>query len=167
MCVLPAQAHKVQRERISRAHAPNRQGFRCLPQSARDAVDTPAHKVNNLHEQVGGLRMTQPLKIDYVEFYSAKLEATQEFFAKACGWDFVACGPDDRDIQGAGVGGGIERGAHKAPLIVLRAGDLQAAYDQLCRAEAEITKEVFAFPGGRRFEFREPGGSKMAVWSDT
>ncbi|TVQ03222.1 MAG: VOC family protein, partial [Roseinatronobacter sp.] len=50
--------------------------------------------------------MTQPLKIDYVEFYSAKLESTQEFFATACGWDFVAYGPDYRDIQGAGIGGG-------------------------------------------------------------
>ncbi|TVP97446.1 MAG: VOC family protein, partial [Roseinatronobacter sp.] len=79
----------------------------------------------------------------------------------------VAYGPDYRDIQGAGIGGGIERGAHKAPLIVLRADDLQAAYDQLCRAGAEITKEIFEFPGGRRFEFREPGGSEMAVWSDT
>ncbi len=28
----------------------------------------------------------------------------------------------------------------------------------------EVTKEPFAFPGGRRFHFREPGGSELAVW---
>ena len=110
--------------------------------------------------------MTQTLKIDYIEFYSNELEATQGFFGKAFGWDFVEYGPDYRDIQGAGTGGGIERGGNKAPLIVLRADDLQAAYDQLCGAGAEITKEVFDFPGGRRFEFREPGGTGMAVWSE-
>ena len=111
--------------------------------------------------------MSQNLKIDYVEFYSPQLEATQDFFAKACGWDFIAYGPDYRDIQGAGTGGGIERGDNKAPLIVLKADDLQAAYDQLCNAGAHITKEIFEFPGGKRFEFREPGGTNMAVWSET
>lgn len=109
--------------------------------------------------------MTDLLKIDYIEFYSPRLEATQGFFATAFGWDFVEFGPDYRDIQGAGIGGGIERAENKAPLIVLRADDLQAAYDRLCLAGAEITKEIFDFPGGRRFEFREPGGSLMAVWS--
>ena len=111
--------------------------------------------------------MTETLKIDYIEFYSDKLEMTQEFFASAFGWDFVEFGPDYRDIQRAGLGGGIERSEYQAPLIVLRADDLQAAYLQLCQAGAEITKEIFNFPGGRRFEFREPGGTNMAVWSES
>ena len=111
--------------------------------------------------------MTINLKIDYIEFYNAELEATQDFFAKACAWQFVEYGPDYRDIKEAGTGAGIERGDNKAPLIVLKANDLQAAYDQLCAAGADITKEVFEFPGGKRFEFREPGGTKMAVWSET
>lgn len=111
--------------------------------------------------------MTQILKIDYIEFYSIELEAIQDFFAKACGWGFVEYGPDYRDIQCAGIGGGIERSESKAPLIVLRSDDLQAAYDQLCAAGAEITKGIFKFPGGRRFEFREPGGTDMAVWAES
>ena len=111
--------------------------------------------------------MTEALKIDYIEFYSTKLEMTQEFFNKAFGWDFVEFGPDYRDIQRAGIGGGIERSENQAPLIVLKADDLQVAYVQLCNAGAEITKEIFDFPGGRRFEFREPGGTNMAVWSES
>ena len=110
--------------------------------------------------------MTINLKIDYVEFYSSQLEATQDFFAKAFAWDFIKYGPDYCDIQGAGTGGGIERGESKAPLIILRADDLQAAYDQVCAAGAKITKEIFQFPGGKRFEFREPGGTEMAVWCE-
>jgi hypothetical protein len=109
--------------------------------------------------------VTQSLQIDYVEFYSDTLETTQEFFAEAFGWDFVDYGPDYRDIRGAGVGGGIERSPSKAPLVVLHADDLQAAYDQISAAGAEITKEIFNFPGGWRFEFREPGGTALAVWA--
>ncbi len=111
--------------------------------------------------------MKQNLKIDYIEFYSAEFEATQDFFAKACGWDFVAYGPDYRDIEGAGTNGGIERSENKAPLIVLRTDDLGLAYEQVRAAGGTMTKEIFEFPGGRRFEFREPGGTAMAVWSET
>ena len=87
------------------------------------------------------------LKIDYVEFYSPKLNATQDFFVKACDWKFVEYGPNYRDIQNAGTGGGIERSENKAPLIVLIADDLEKAYEQVKSAGGEITKEIFEFPG--------------------
>lgn len=106
------------------------------------------------------------LKIDYVEFASPELEATQDFFTRAFGWSFVDYGPDYRDIQNAGTGGGLERAPLKAPLIVLKTEDLDAAYAQVSGAGAQITKEIFDFPGGRRFEFTEPGGNAMAVWAE-
>ena len=107
------------------------------------------------------------LPIDYVEFTSPELEATQAFFAAAFGWNFVEYGPNYRDIQNAGTGGGLERGEPRAPLIVLRADDLEAALEQVRAAGAEITHEIFEFPGGRRFEFLAPGGIAMAVWTTT
>ena len=70
-------------------------------------------------------------EIDYVEFYAENLEAEQTFQAKAFGWNFIDYGPDYRDIQGAGIGGGIERASRTAPLIVLRAEDLEAALANL------------------------------------
>ncbi len=116
---------------------------------------------------VNGRFDMENLKIDYVEFPATKLEDTQEFFGKAFGWSFIDYGPDYRDIQGAGTGGGIERADElRAPLIVLRAVDLDAAYAQVSAAGAKITREIFDFPGGRRFEFQEPSGTMMAVWSD-
>jgi predicted enzyme related to lactoylglutathione lyase len=107
------------------------------------------------------------MKIDYVEFTSPKLEDTQAFFAKAFGWSFVEYGPDYRDIKDAGTGGGVERGPNVAPLIVLRTDDLDAALATVRGAGGKITKAIFDFPGGRRFEFTEPGGTAMAVWSET
>lgn len=108
----------------------------------------------------------QNLPIDYVEFYSPALEASQSFFAKACGWSFIEYGPDYRDIKDAGTGGGIARTPHTAPLIVLKAERLNDAFEQVKAAGAQITKEIFDFPGGKRFEFKEPGGTLMAVWSE-
>ena len=29
-----------------------------------------------------------------------------------------------------------------------------------------INKEIFAFPGGRRFHFRDPNGNEYAVWQN-
>ena len=111
--------------------------------------------------------MTQPPKtpLNYVEFTSPKLEETQAFFAEVFGWSFVDYGPDYRDIQDAGTGGGIERGAARAPLPVVHTDDLEAMYAQITKRGAEITVEPFSFPGGRRFQFREPGGTEMAVWT--
>lgn len=110
---------------------------------------------------------TITLPIDYIEFTSPDLEVTQDFFTAAFGWSFIDYGPDYRDIQQAGTGGGLERGAARAPLIVLHTDDLDAAYAKVVAAGAEITKEVFTFPGGKRFEFREPGGTALAVWAKT
>jgi len=109
--------------------------------------------------------MSDSIKIDYVEFASPKLGETQAFFADAFGWDFIDYGPDYRDIQGAGIGGGIERGDLAPPLVVLQADDLEAMLIKVKAAGAEITRGIFDFPGGRRFQFREPGGTEMAVWT--
>jgi predicted enzyme related to lactoylglutathione lyase len=106
------------------------------------------------------------LTIDYVEFSSPKLEETQSFFGKALGWSFVEYGPDYRDIRGAGLGGGVERGELRPPLVVLKSDALEADRDRLVRAGADLVKDIFEFPGGRRFEFREPGGTLMAAWTE-
>ncbi|PVA11393.1 glyoxalase family protein [Pelagivirga sediminicola] len=102
--------------------------------------------------------------MDYVEFYAPELEREQAFMGTAFGWEFVDYGPDYRDIRQAGIGGGIERAAQAAPLIVLKADDLEAALAQVRAAGATITRDIFDFPGGRRFEFRTPAGTQMAVW---
>ena len=109
----------------------------------------------------------RPVLLDYIEFCSPKLEETQSFFSRAFGWEFVNYGEDYRDIQKAGLGGGIAREPLRPPLPVLKTDDLEAMLARVKDAGATITKEIFDFPGGRRFQFLEPGGSEMAVWSET
>lgn len=108
-----------------------------------------------------------PVHLDYIEFTSPDLAQTQQFFADAFGWSFVEYGADYRDIQDAGLGGGIERGPLRAPLPVLKTDDLEGMLQSVMAAGAKITVEPFDFPGGRRFQFTEPGGTEMAVWCVT
>ncbi|MDB4198477.1 hypothetical protein N9777_09555 [Ascidiaceihabitans sp.] len=53
----------------------------------------------------------------------------------------------------------------RSPLIVLKADDLESAFEVVKAAGAEITMEIYAFLGGQRFEFKEPGGNAMAAWN--
>ena len=50
--------------------------------------------------------------------------------------------------------------------MVIYAVDL-AGMEAEVRAEGgRIVKEIFSFPGGRRFHFTDPSGNELAVWSD-
>lgn len=115
-------------------------------------------------------RRVAHLKINYVELASRNIGATQGFLAKAFGWTFVDYGPDYQAFANAGIDGGVMQAGDQAPtppLITLKADDLEAALAAVTDAGAEIVKPIFSFPGGRRFQFREPGGNEMAVWSET
>ncbi|MEQ1780561.1 MAG: VOC family protein [Hyphomonadaceae bacterium] len=114
--------------------------------------------------------MTTHLKIDYVEFATQDLPATQAFLAKAFAWTFTDYGPDYQAFANAGLEGGIQCDPDHvgaAPLVILKAENLEAAEQAVTAAGGTIIRPIFSFPGGRRFHFREPGGNEMAVWSET
>jgi predicted enzyme related to lactoylglutathione lyase len=51
-------------------------------------------------------------------------------------------------------------------LVVFYHSDLTKVLAEVKRLGGEITREIFEFPGGRRFHFREPGGGEFAIWSE-
>ena len=51
-------------------------------------------------------------------------------------------------------------------LVVLYAADLEAMRDQVVSLGGTISKDIFDFPGGRRFHFEDPNGNELAVWSE-
>lgn len=110
-------------------------------------------------------------RIDYVELPSATAhELTRGFYAKAFGWVFTDYGPDyaatTNGTTDVGLNGQTDE-ALSTPLPVIRVTDLEAAFDAVTKAGGTIAKPIFAFPGGRRFHFIDPGGSELAVWSET
>ena len=110
--------------------------------------------------------------IDYVEFPAASaaaLQATKKFYADVFGWNFQDWGEDYADTKSSGIGSGINSDpSHRppAPLIVLFSSELEATRTKVIAAGGKITKEIFAFPGGRRFHYLDPAGNQLAVWSD-
>ncbi len=112
--------------------------------------------------------------IDYLELVAPDLTAIKAFFAAAFGWTFTDYGDDycgfsdGRTHDGAPVeSGGFVRGTpvHGGPLVVLYSQDLEATRAAVIAAGGKITKDIFAFPGGRRFELEDPAGNRFGVWS--
>jgi predicted enzyme related to lactoylglutathione lyase len=106
-------------------------------------------------------------QIDYLEFPSSDGLKTRRFFEEAFEWSFVSYGPTYHAIEAAGIDAGIQGDAAEAtaaPLPVVRTTDLDAARRAVELAGGVVTRAPFNFPGGRRFHFREPGGTEMAVW---
>jgi predicted enzyme related to lactoylglutathione lyase len=111
--------------------------------------------------------MTSNYQIDYIEFPSTDGLKTRRFFEQAFGWNSVSYGPTYHAIEGAGIDAGIQGDAQEvstAPLPIVRTTDLEAAQRAVELSGGIVTHPAFDFPGGRRFHFREPGGSEMAVW---
>ncbi|MCC5986885.1 MAG: VOC family protein [Pararhodobacter sp.] len=108
------------------------------------------------------------MPINYVELSSTDRAASQRFFEKAFGWAFVSYGPEYCGFENAGIDGGIAQvqpGTRAAPpLVVLFSDNLDAAQEAVEAAGGAITAAQFDFPGGRRFHFKEPGGTELAVW---
>lgn len=113
-----------------------------------------------------------PNTIDYVEVPSRDLAATKKFFAALFGWSFVDYGPDYASFDDGRMAGGFfaaEKTAGVdagAPLVVFYQPELEKTRARVADLGGKITKEIFEFPGGHRFHFREPGGGEFAVWSD-
>ncbi|MGW8317440.1 MAG: VOC family protein [Bacteroidales bacterium] len=111
-------------------------------------------------------------KINYIEFPASDLNATKAFFSEAFGWSFQDYGPEYTSFLDGGVSGGFyqsdkstspEKGS---ALIVLYSKDLEGTFARVVKAGGTIVKEIFSFPGGRRFHFTEPSGNELAVWSE-
>ncbi|MDN3651268.1 VOC family protein [Thalassotalea ponticola] len=115
--------------------------------------------------------MDNQVNINYVEFSVTDIEATKSFFSEAFGWTFIDYGPDYASFSNRGLDGGFSQStglpaSDGGALIVLYSADLKATLKRVEQAGGIICKPIFAFPGGRRFHFVEPGGNQLAVWSD-
>ena len=107
-------------------------------------------------------------RIDYIEFPAADIERTKAFYAGIFGWKFTDYGPDYTSFEDGRIAGGFARQAVSGggPLVVLYASDLARMRAKVTSAGGVIVKDIFAFPGGRRFHFSDPSGNELALWSD-
>ena len=106
-------------------------------------------------------------RLNYVELPVGNTAGSKAFFEKAFGWSLTAFGPDYAATigQGSDIGlNGDPAEATKGPLAVIEVDDLEASLASVEAAGGAIVRPIFAFPGGRRFHFREPSGNELAVY---
>lgn len=119
--------------------------------------------------------MSNHNKINYVELPAKDLAAAKTFFTQLFNWTFTDYGAQYTafsDIS-AGLNGGFfqsdlaSNSQQGGALIVLYSDDLEDTLERIdAFATGEINREIFHFPGGRRFHFLDPNGNEFAVWSD-
>ena len=114
--------------------------------------------------------------IDYIEFQVDDIPLAKSFYQHLFNWNFVDYGEDYCEFIDKKLKGGFARVSTNpnqnvaagliSPLVIFYSKNLETMYEKVCQAEASIIKEIFAFPGGRRFEFYDPFGHRLAIWSD-
>lgn len=109
-------------------------------------------------------------KIDYIEFNVTDIARSKAFYGEAFGWSFVDYGPDYCEFSDGRLTGGFSAlepvSAKGGPLVILFATNLEDALLRVEKSGGTIAKPIFTFPGGRRFQFTDPDGYELAVWSD-
>jgi predicted enzyme related to lactoylglutathione lyase len=107
--------------------------------------------------------------INYVEFKAKDLTAVKSFYIACFNWSFKDYGPTYTAFSESGLAGGFEQDNGEmvnGALIVLYHGDLEFIKSKILESNGTISKDIFDFPGGRRFHFFDPAGNELAVWSD-
>jgi predicted enzyme related to lactoylglutathione lyase len=105
-------------------------------------------------------------RINFVELPARNLAAAKTFYGSVFGWDLTDFGPSYACTLTGDVDLGLQGDAGEAtaaPLAVIAVDDLEAAQSAVERAGGVISRPIFAFPGGRRFHFKDPNGLELAV----
>ena len=116
--------------------------------------------------------MPSDQKIDYIELPANNFDSIESFYSSTFGWSFTDYGPEYRAFSDGKLDGGFfksdlqSKTANGAALVVLFATDLEATRDVIVANGGTICRQIVSFPGGRRFQFLDPHGNELGVWSD-
>lgn len=105
--------------------------------------------------------------INYIEFKSKDLKQTKKFYQSTFNWEFKDYGEKYIAFSNSGLEGGFELtndDITNGVLVVLQHSNLEACMKLVIQNGGEISKPIFEFPGGKRFEFLDPSKNELAVW---
>ena len=109
------------------------------------------------------------ITINYIEFSVRNIERSKIFYGDVFGWDFTDFGPDYCEFSDGQMKGGFEKSedVHTGgPLVVLYSQNLEDMQEKIVAAGGEISKSLFSFPGGERFQFLDLDGYELAIWRE-
>jgi predicted enzyme related to lactoylglutathione lyase len=105
-------------------------------------------------------------RLNYLELPVADAGRAKAFYGSAFGWTFSDFGPTYAATTSGDTDFGLQADATErtaAALPVIEVEDLEATEEAVWAAGGTITRPIFAFPGGRRFHFRDPDGHELAA----
>jgi uncharacterized protein len=113
--------------------------------------------------------------ISYIEIPVTDLTRATAFYRAAFGWGFNMYGDAYAGIRAVAdapapapeVGGlaVAPKAGGGSPFVLLYSDDLEASLASVRAAGGTIAKEPYAYPGGRRFHFRDPEGNELGVYT--
>ena len=105
-------------------------------------------------------------RLNYVELPVREIGPAKAFYERAFGWSLAEFGPTYAATLSGDTDIGLQADSSEAsgaPLPVIEVDDIEAAPQAVEAAGGTIVRPIFAFPGGQRFQFLDPGGNEMAV----
>lgn len=105
-------------------------------------------------------------RLNYVELPVRNVPGQKEFYEATFGWSFTDFGPDYASTMTGDVDMGLNGDAAQwtaQMLPVIQVDDLEETLARVQAAGGVVTLPIFAFPGGRRFHFRDPHGHELAA----
>jgi uncharacterized protein len=110
----------------------------------------------------------QKVSINYIEFSVKDIQQSKAFY-QHLGWTFIDFGPAYCEFDSGEIKGGFAQSEHiesrGGALIILYSDHLEHSLVCVKEAGANIVQEIFSFPGGRRFHFKDLDGYELAIWS--
>ncbi len=148
--------------------------FRATTMTGRDGHTREAFPIEIVGEMIRTREGTMAQeehdrRIDYIELPTTDIAAAKAFYTGVFGWTTQDWGPDYSSFEDGRLTGGFRKEAEVVaggPLVVLYAVHLEAVEAAVRSHGGAVVKEIFSFPGGRRFHFTDPSGNELAVWSD-
>ncbi len=104
-------------------------------------------------------------RLNYVELPVGDIAPAKAFYETAFGWTLTEFGPSYAATLTGDTDVGLQADAEeatRAPLPVIDVDHLEAALAAVTEAGGTIVRPIFAFPGGRRFQFLDPAGNELA-----
>ena len=102
---------------------------------------------------------------NYIEIKASDLQVSKAFYTQAFGFAFTDYGPGYAAVEDGPVHIGIAAGAEPdVPMPTFETNDLNSALTAVKEAGGKVVKDIFAYPGGSRFECLDPSGNRLGIY---
>lgn len=109
------------------------------------------------------------VSINYIEFQVNDIGRSKDFY-QSLGWTFTDFGAEYCEFDSGSIKGGFAQSndVHSSggTLVILYSNHLEGSLQRVKDAGAFISQDIFSFPGGRRFHFKDLDGYELAIWSE-